>query len=316
MGISINLNSSFNFEKLNPDQNYSFKLEESKDMNLVLLDVDDLVIEQAIINEEGNFTYKRLTYQVANFAPLDLFDSELIEDESSEKFFGQVFKTLPGDFDVGMKVLIYNTEGEVVGSTYTNAEGKFEFTKLNADENYYFKLEDNEEDFYLVTLDENGNVKAKTVKNANGKFKYNKLGVDENVVLLEEFDDHQLVLFENKKIDLDKFTVYYRFDTVELNTVSKLKLQSFVKLINGQSFKVEVHSYTDKRGPQAYNLKLSKQRAMSVIKYLVSLGLKPENLIAHHYGELHPVVDCETKNCNNSDHALNRRTVVKLIKNQ
>jgi outer membrane protein OmpA-like peptidoglycan-associated protein len=305
----------FNFEKLNPDQNYSFKLEESKDMNLVLLDADDLVIEQAIINEKGNFAYKRLTYQVANFEPLELIDPELIEDGSSEKFFGQVFKKLPGDFKAGMEVHIYNTAGEIVGSAYTDADGKFDFQKLGSDENYYFKIEDNEEDFYLVTLDENENVIAKTIKNANGRFKYSKLGVDDTIVLLEEeFDDHQLILFEQKKIDLDQFTVYYRFDTVELNTASKLKLQRFVKLIQGQPFKVEIHSYTDKRGPQAYNIKLSKQRAMSVIKYLVSIGLKSENLIANHYGELNPVVDCEKKVCNIADHALNRRTVVKLIK--
>jgi outer membrane protein OmpA-like peptidoglycan-associated protein len=95
---------------------------------------------------------------------------------------------------------------------------------------------------------------------------------------------------------------------------SKLKLQRFVKLIKGQPFKFDIQLYTDKRGARAYNIKLSKQRAMSVIKYLVSIELKSENLIANYYGELNPVVDCEKKICNNADHALNKRTCVKLIK--
>ncbi|MDC0004883.1 OmpA family protein [Vicingaceae bacterium] len=306
---------NFTFEKLNADQNYSFKLDDSEGVNLVLLDADDLVIEEAIINEKGNFSYKRLTYQVANFEPLELIDSEIIDYEGGKKYFGQVYKKLPGEFKSGMEIFILNSEGEIVDSVFTDAEGRFDFLKLDSDENYYFKLKDNKDDFYLVTLDEDKNIIAKLIRNSNGEFKYRKLRLDENIVLLEEdFDLYKLILFEQEEIDLDKFTVYYRFDAVELDTVSKLKLKSFVKLGNSQGFNVEIHSYTDKRGPQTYNLKLSKQRANSVKEYLVKLGLNSKNIMLNYYGELHPVVDCEKKACNNSDHALNRRTVLKLVK--
>ena len=57
-----------------------------------------------------------------------------------------------------------------------------------------------------------------------------------------------------------------------------------------------------------------RQRTENVISYLISTGLRQEDLIGNYYVELNPVVDCETKRCTNSDHALNRRTVVKLIK--
>lgn len=305
----------FNFEKLNPERNYSFKLSESKDMNLALLDADNLVIEQAVINEKGNFSYKRLTYQVATFEPLQMVDAQLIETTRTKEMFGQVFQKLPGDFNAGMEVYIYNEAGDVVGTAFTDEEGRFNFKKLNPDENYYFKIEHNEADFQLITLDENANVLDKTIKNINGRFKYRKLGSDEHVILLEEeADHHQIIYFDKEKIELDEFTVFYRFDTVLLNTVSKQKLKSFSDLIRGQPFKVEVHSYTDKRGPNEYNRSLSKQRTESVIEYLTSQGLRPEDLIGNYHGELDPVVDCATKKCDNADHALNRRTVVKLIK--
>ena len=67
-------------------------------------------------------------------------------------------------------------------------------------------------------------------------------------------------------------------------------------------------------GSIEYNEKLSKQRATNVTKYLISMGLGPKNVIANHYGELKPVVDCDKKPCDDADHALNRRTMLKLIK--
>ena len=42
----------FNFEKLDPDKNYSFRVEGEGEYNLALLDGDDKVIEQAILNEK------------------------------------------------------------------------------------------------------------------------------------------------------------------------------------------------------------------------------------------------------------------------
>ena len=305
----------FNFEKLKADQEYSFKLSESKGINLALLDADNMIIEQAIINDQGNFTYKRLTYQVASFEPLELVDAELAEDEFNHEMHGQVYQKLPGDFQEGMEVYIYNESGDIVGTAFTDRQGKFEFKKLSADENYYFKIENHELDFQLLTLDENENILDKTVKNVNGRFKFRKLGADEHVILLEEELDHQQVIyFDQEKIELDEFTVYYRFDSVKLNTASKIKLKSFAELIIGQPFKVEVHSYTDKRGTVEYNKKLSQQRTNSVIAFLILQGLKSDELIKDYYGELSPVVDCEKQRCDNADHALNRRTVVKLIK--
>ena len=305
----------FNFSKLKADREYSFKLSESKDMNLALLDADNLIIEQAVINDQGNFTYKRLTYQVASFEPLELVEVELIEDGLTHEMYGQVYQKLPGDFQEGMEVYIYNESGDIVGTAFTDGQGKFKFKKLSADESYYFKIEHHELDFQLLTLDEDENILDKTIKNENGRFKFKKLGADEHIILLEdEIDQQQVIYFDKKKIELDEFTVYYRFDTVKLNTVSKIRLNSFAELVRGQPFKVEVHSYTDKRGTLEYNQELSKRRTNNVIAFLISQGLKSDELITNYYGELNPVVDCEKQRCDNEDHALNRRTVVKLIK--
>ncbi len=46
--------------------------------------------------------------------------------------------------------------------------------------------------------------------------------------------------------------------------------------------------HTDNRGRAAENLELSKQRVMSVVKYLVSNGIEPERLRPIGYGESRP----------------------------
>jgi len=313
--VFTNNRGYFNFEKLKADREYSFKLSESKGMNLALLDSDNLIIEQTIINEQGNFTYKRLTYQVASFEPLVLVDAKVVEDEFTHEMYGQVYQKLPRDFPEGMEVHIYNESGDIVGTSFTDIQGRFEFKKLNTDENYYFKIENHERDFQLLSLDEDQIFYDKTIKNVNERFKSRKLVAEEHIILLEEEIDHrQVIHFDQKKVGLEEFTVYYRFDTVTLNTASKIKLKSFAELVVGQSFKVEVHSYTDKRGTVEYNQKLSQQRTNSVIAFLTLQGLKSDDLIKNYYGELNPLVDCRKQRCDNADHALNRRTVVKLIK--
>lgn len=58
--------------------------------------------------------------------------------------------------------------------------------------------------------------------------------------------------------------------------------------------KVEVNGYTDSRGKDQYNLKLSQRRAEAVRNYLIGKGIAPERLIAKGFGEARPVADNKT----------------------
>lgn len=52
---------------------------------------------------------------------------------------------------------------------------------------------------------------------------------------------------------------------------------------------VNVAGYTDRIGSDAYNLKLSQQRAETVANYLVSKGVAPQTISATGYGKANPV---------------------------
>ncbi len=58
--------------------------------------------------------------------------------------------------------------------------------------------------------------------------------------------------------------------------------------------KVQVEGYTDNVGSEAYNQKLSEQRANTVQSFLIQQGLSPQNVSAIGYGMANPVADNST----------------------
>lgn len=81
-------------------------------------------------------------------------------------------------------------------------------------------------------------------------------------------------------------------------------LEKFVDL------KLEVQGHTDSRGTNAFNMKLSQDRAASVRQYLVShFRLNDANVIARGYGETQP----ETRERNDEERLRNRRVEIKAL---
>ncbi|MBU1069273.1 OmpA family protein [Myxococcota bacterium] len=70
-----------------------------------------------------------------------------------------------------------------------------------------------------------------------------------------------------------------------------------------QILRIEIQGHTDDRNTDAYNLKLSDDRANSVRDYLIDKGVAPSRLIAKGYGESRPI----DKRFNEEARAKNRR---------
>ena len=66
-------------------------------------------------------------------------------------------------------------------------------------------------------------------------------------------------------------------------------------LIKRKDVKVEVAGHTDSQGSDAYNHKLSHQRAEVVREYLIGKGVPAENLTFKGYGEASPIASNDTK---------------------
>lgn len=81
------------------------------------------------------------------------------------------------------------------------------------------------------------------------------------------------------------------------------------KLVTRSELRVEIGGHTDSRGSDAYNQRLSEQRAQSVMSYLVEHGVAAERLTAVGYGEAQPV------DTNETDEGMerNRRVELKIL---
>ena len=113
---------------------------------------------------------------------------------------------------------------------------------------------------------------------------------------------------KNKAYRLDK--IYYEFNKSSLTDESKAALQNLYELLSeNPKMVVEISSHTDDIGKDAYNLKLSQNRAQSVVDYLIYLGIESKRLIPKGYGESTPIAPNNTE----AGRQENRRTEFKII---
>lgn len=115
--------------------------------------------------------------------------------------------------------------------------------------------------------------------------------------------------------------IEYDFDRATLRPESKKVLDDLYDfLVLNDNISVEIGSHTDTRGSDTYNMRLSKDRAKSVVDYLISKGISPDRLVAQGFGETKPLMaDKElyalpTKEEQEAAHQKNRRTSFRPIK--
>ena len=88
------------------------------------------------------------------------------------------------------------------------------------------------------------------------------------------------------------------------------ELLQLLKLMSeNATMKIELSSHTDNMGSEEYNLKLSQERAQSVIDYLISKGIDKARLVAKGYGESQPIAGNDTE----ESRQMNRRTEFKIL---
>ena len=116
------------------------------------------------------------------------------------------------------------------------------------------------------------------------------------------------------QVKLDK--IYFDFDTSNIREDAAVILNVLVDLMKKYpSMEVEVSAHTDARGPDQYNLDLSKRRAASTLEYLVSQGIERNRLKSIGYGEMQPLNDCIKEGiCEDEQYDINRRCEFTILK--
>ena len=104
--------------------------------------------------------------------------------------------------------------------------------------------------------------------------------------------------------------VFFETNSAKLLPASSETLDKVAaSLIANPDVKIQVAGHTDNTGSAKYNLKLSDQRANTVMRYLVSKGVNPAMLTAKGYGLTEPIADNKTK----EGRAQNRRVGLRRV---
>ncbi len=233
-------------------------------------------------------------------------DAKLLKLPEPQKIMN--FALTKRQYPCGIKgVITYRENGKPATGIKVNIKSKEGFsTFVNTDENgvYFFEgLKPNT--IYTIKTGEKGYFSESRVcmlpKVNSSKIFEKKNGYDMDFELTKIRKDKEIVLSN----------IYYDFDKATLRESSKIELDKLASMLNETpNVVVQISSHTDTRGKADYNLKLSAERAKSVVDYLVSKGVDRSRLIAKGYGESRPVIaNAKTED----EHQANRRTTFKVI---
>ena len=106
------------------------------------------------------------------------------------------------------------------------------------------------------------------------------------------------------------YVVFFEFDSSDLSGAAMQTLDEAAgTALEMRPYKILIRGHTDRAGPDAYNLKLSEQRALSVASYLIEQGAGRFVIHAEGLGESEPIA----KTSDNVADGRNRRAEVSLI---
>lgn len=195
---------------------------------------------------------------------------------------------------VGSLVTLFNEAGNVIQDTIVGDSA-----------HYLFKIEPNKKYKVRGTRKTYIPQDVEFSTDSNGKIQHNIY------LSLESFADAEERVKENEKgdvqVQLDK--IYFDFDKSTIREDAARTLDVLVDLMNKYpSMEIEVSAHTDARGPDQYNLDLSKRRAAATLEYLVSQGIDRKRLKSIGYGEMQPLNNCVKEGiCTDEEYDINRR---------
>lgn len=108
--------------------------------------------------------------------------------------------------------------------------------------------------------------------------------------------------------------ILYDLNSSVLRPESKDSLNGLISTLrDNPNITIELMSHTDSRGSARSNIKLSQERAQSVVAYLISQKIDPSRLSAKGYGETRLLNKCKDGvKCSEEEHQRNRRTEFRI----
>lgn len=247
----------------------------------------------AFFTMDAGGEYAYLTTSLSGYGASDIVRVRLLEEKKPDPVVlvtGNVYNKKTGEPITAS--LVYETlpDGTQVGNALSSPfDGAFKIV-LPFNRNYSIRATAN----HFFSMSENLNLDSVAVAG------YTEIHKDLYLVPIEI---GQTVRLNN---------VFFDFDKWDLRAESFVELDRVVKLLaENPAIEIELSAHTDSKGSDEYNLKLSDNRARSVMDYLIGKGIAAGRLRSQGYGETKPI----TSNDTDEGRQLNRRVEFTILKN-
>ena len=113
-----------------------------------------------------------------------------------------------------------------------------------------------------------------------------------------------------KQLAFNAENIYFETSKSIIRSISYTNMDNIMQILQDfPNVKLRIEGHTDNTGSRDFNLKLSEDRAFSVMNYFTSRGVDESRFVAHGYGPDRPVATNETSD----GRARNRRVEIHLI---
>lgn len=287
-----------------------------------LFSVQDKFIKRLDSVSNKRFVYKFLSVSNSSFNELAMDDSELKMNMN-----GRLYGDNKNNPLADLKVLLLNDKFEKIDSAITNKNGDFSFKHLPYTKQFLITAENEKsvlESFSNILVFDNQDNLIKLVSLVKGqRFNYKPLSTEQSKLSEMYVDDPWLSIIEKELISKNKpgtsktiiENVLFEFNKAELQPQSQLTLDKIVLAMHSnENFNIELSAHSDSKGSDAYNLKLSEQRAIASKNYIISKGINANRIKAKGFGETKLLNNCINNSiCSDDEHAVNRRLEFILI---
>lgn len=214
-----------------------------------------------------------------------------------------------GDVLPDTKISIVNQAADTIFTSFTRNDGQFEF-EVNKGKDYIIN---GQKEFYFTN---EAMVETKKLRPNDETFVELFLemeAVDDDgypePIMMEEENGEPLQIIDMEYIS-------FGVGDWEIESAAGRTIDQLIEfLLKYPDMEIRIESHTDSRGDDEKNLLLSKRRAKAAFDYIKSKGVDPLRVGYEGYGETRLLNKCDDGvDCSEAEHAVNRRTIVKVVK--
>ena len=184
---------------------------------------------------------------------------------------------------------------------------------------------------WATKTDDKGSYSFDTIHNdySNYRITITKQYYNDTTDVVKINDTAEANLFTDRLVNTDMYidkkfilkvenvvTVYFDFDRSNLKTEAVNKLDSVCQvLMQFPSYSLQISAYTDGKGTEEYNKKLSDRRARSCARYFIHKGIKASRITFESFGACCPLeLELINGRDNPDGRSRNRRALINISK--